>query len=62
MRYEPVEKTFVAEPSVLELAEYCCTAAVVPPVVVVALPGIEPADLIDVAIAAEVECRTLVLD
>ena len=57
-----MEKTFVAEPSVLELAEYCCTAAVVPPVVVVALPGIEPADLIDVAIAAEVECRTLVLD
>ena len=60
--YEHVERTFAAEPSVLDLAGYCCTAAAVPPVVVVALPGTEPADRFDVAIDAAVEGRTLVPD
>jgi hypothetical protein len=59
--YEHVERMFAAGPSVLDLAGYCCTAAVVePPVVVVALPGTEAADQFDVAIDAAAERRTLV--
>jgi hypothetical protein len=57
-----VERTFAAESSVLDLAGYCCTAAAVPPVVVVALPGTEPADQFDVATDAAVEGKTLVPD
>jgi len=57
-----VERTFAAESSVLDLAGYCCTAAAVQPVVVVALLGTEPADQFDVAIDAAVEGKTLVPD
>lgn len=59
--YEHVERTFAAEPSVLDLAGCCCTAAVVH-VVVVALPVRKPAGRSDVAIGAADEGRTLVPD
>lgn len=58
VHFEPVEKKFAFELSVLELAEYCCNVAVAQPVAVAALPG-ELAGQFDVPIAAEVECRSL---
>ena len=39
MHFEPVEKKFAFDLSVLELAEYCCNVAVAQPVAVAALPG-----------------------
>jgi hypothetical protein len=60
VHYELVEMMFAAEPPEKEL-EHCCTAAVVLHVAVV-LPGTEPVDPFDVAIAAEVERRTQMPD
>jgi hypothetical protein len=59
VHYELVEMMFSAEPPEKELEH--CTAAVVLHVVVV-LPGTEPVDPFDVAIAAEVERRTQMPD